>query len=820
MTNVRIYEISKKLGLSNREILDICERLGVPAKSHSSALSEEDVKKVSDFLDKESAGKDAKSREFIEEEKGRKRVVRLRKTGEEEETPDEAEGETAEGISEETEEPVSEEEEEVSADDTGEAESESEDDDIEKLVVTEEEPVETVKLTKPKRTAKILGQIDLQDKVEKSKEGEPAKAEAKTDKSDDEKKKKKKRRRSRRKRRGTFEEEAVGTSTTRRKRRTSRKRGKGRKKSQPSTLPPKEKVFVPKKVNVPGRITLGELALGADKTVDEVIDLISELGTDNAVPGTLLGDDEAVVLLETLQCEPVVQERVADIRSRPPVVAVLGHVDHGKTTLLDAIRDTDVVATESGGITQHIGASVVNRKGQDIVFLDTPGHEVFTAMRARGAEITDILVLVVAADDGVMPQTVESINHAKASELPIIVAITKTDIAGTDSTKVKSGLANYGVLTEDWGGDVQAVEVAAPKGVGIEELLEAILLQAEMLELTADYKSRPYGVVVESRLDRGRGPVITVLVEEGVIERGDVFLVNKFVGKIRAMSDDKGNQIKSVGPSMPAEILGCEDVPESGDSFVIIPNQKTAKQIVQEIQGFARTEGTEEEEVFSLDEWFDQIKEGEKNELGLVIKGDVAGSVEALRDSVTGMGNEEVGTKVLHTATGNVSESDVLLASSSKAIVIAFRVNVDNKAKGLARREGVEIRKYDVIYETLADINAALEGLLEPEIIVEDIGEVEVRQIFAIPGGRRIAGSFVKTGKVVRGAIAKLIRDGEDIYDGSISSLKRFKDDVNEVGNGMECGIMLSGFTDIKEGDVIIVKEERKIARRLTPDKK
>jgi len=839
--NDRIYDISKKLGLSNREILDICERLGIPAKSHSSALSEGEVKRISEFLDKESAGKKTKSREYIEEEKGRKRVVRLRKAVKEEpeETAEtDTEDESAEILPEETVEyeevatseaevTVSEPEPESPEEEVAEPEKTEAVKETVEAVEVEEKQEPTVKLAQPKRTAKILGQINLQERVEKTKAvekgrdvGEPEK-DADRDNKKDKKKRRSSSRRSRRKPGGVMEYDGAPGAGRSRKKRSSRKRKGGAKRQiRPSTLPPKEKVFVPKKINLSGKTTLGELALSADKSFEEVLALMAELGSEDAAPGTILDIDEATVLLESLQCEPVIKEQAADLRTRPPVVAVLGHVDHGKTTLLDGIRKTDVVATESGGITQHIGASVVKYNDQEIVFLDTPGHEVFTAMRARGAEITDILVLVVAADDAVMPQTVESINHAKASELPIIVAITKSDVPGADSTKVKSGLANYGVLTEDWGGDVQAVEVAAPKGIGIEELLEAILLQAEMQELTADYKSRPYGVVVESRLDRGRGPVITLLVEEGIIKQGDIFLVNEFVGKIRAMNDDKGKQIKTAGPSMPAEILGCENVPQAGDSFVIIPNQKIAKQIAQEIQGGSRVEVPEEEEVFSLDDWFDQIKEGEKNELNLIIKGDVTGSVEALRDSASELGNNEIGTKVLHTATGNISESDVLLASTSKAIIIAFRVNVDPKAATLAQREGVEIRKYEVIYETLADIHAALEGLLEPDIVIEEIGEVEVRQIFSVPGGRKIAGSYVKNGKALRGAMAKLIRDRDEIYDGTIASLKRFKDDVHEVGNGMECGIQLSGFNDLKEGDIIIVLEEKKIARRLIPDEK
>ncbi len=575
------------------------------------------------------------------------------------------------------------------------------------------------------------------------------------------------------------------------------------------------KPVVKKKIRFQGDNTLGELALLLDVSTEKLQAYFDETGRRGTIPLTVLTAEEQAAAASALGWDVTAEPRVPRLAARMPVVAVLGHVDHGKTTLLDAIRKTNVVATESGGITQHIGASVVAGKWGNVVFIDTPGHEIFTHMRARGAQVTDIVVLVVAADDGAMPQTLESISHAKAARVPIVVAITKMDKAEADPLRVKKGLAEHGVTTEDWGGDVLAVEVAAPNGRGLDKLLEAISLQAEIMELKGDLSARTQGVVLESTVDRGRGPVMTVLVRRGALRVGDSFIVGARAGRVRALFDTAGKSVKEAGPSVPVSVLGAESVPAAGDVFVGIPNDKTARTLAAMLVVESPKEA-EPEAAFTLDEWYKQMQEGGKNELNLVVKADVAGSREALVERLGRLGDEEVSAKVIHSAVGAVNEGDVLLAGASQAVVIAFRVGVEPKAKQLAQREGVEIRPYDVVYEVMEDIRAALEGMLEPAIVTDVIGSAEVRQIFETSGGGRVAGSMVRTGRVTRGAKARVLRGDEVVYEGSVSSLRRFRDDVKEVQQGYECGIQVTGFNDFEPGDRIEALEERKVARRLS----
>jgi translation initiation factor IF-2 len=461
-----------------------------------------------------------------------------------------------------------------------------------------------------------------------------------------------------------------------------------------------------------------------------------------------------------------------------------------------------------------VGASVVRGKFGEIVFIDTPGHEAFTQMRARGAKVTDLVILVVAADDGVMPQTLESISHAKAAHVPLVVAITKMDKAEAEPLRVKRGLAEHGVTTEDWGGDVLSAEVSAVRGEGLDKLLEAVSLQAEIMELKGDPGARATGVVIESTLDRGRGAVITVLVQRGTLKIGDSFVAGQKAGRVRAMFDADGKSVREAGPSTPVAILGAEGVPAAGDVFVAMPDDKVARSLAALLAVGAEEEAPAEP-AFSLDDWYRQLQEGGRTELNLVVKADVAGSAEALVEQLGRLGNEEVAPRLLHTGVGAVNESDVLLAHTSQASVVAYRVGVEAKARALAQREGVEIRNYDVIYEAIEDIRAALEGLLEPEIVTQTVGTAEVRQVFAVSGSARVAGSMVTSGRVVRGAQARVLRDGVVVHEGTISSLRRFREDVREVQQGLECGIMVSGFAEIEEGDVIEVLEQRKIARRL-----
>jgi translation initiation factor IF-2 len=574
------------------------------------------------------------------------------------------------------------------------------------------------------------------------------------------------------------------------------------------------KVAPKKKVRLRDEQTLGELAFALDASTEKVDAFFRGKGRSDLSPLTILTVDEQAEAAREMGFEVDAQAAEPKFVPRRPVVAVLGHVDHGKTTLLDAIRETKVVATESGGITQHVGASVVDTRSGGVVFVDTPGHEIFTQMRSRGAHVTDLVVLVVAADDGVMPQTLESISHAKAAHVPVVVAITKMDRAEADALRVKRGLAEHGVTTEDWGGDVLSAEIAALQGEGLEKLMEAVALQSEIMELKGDLNARARGVVIESTLDRGRGVVVTVLVQQGVLKVGDAFVAGRRAGRVRALFDPAGKKVKEAGPATPVSILGAEGLPDAGDVLVAMPDDKTARSLA----ALLTVEGEPEvapEPAFSLDDWYRQLEEGGKSELDLVIKADVAGSAEALVEHLSGLGNEEVSTKILHSGVGAVNEGDVLLAGASQAVLIAYRVGVEAKARKLAQREGVEVRRYDVIYETIEDVRAALEGLLEPEIIIEVVGTAEVRQVFDVSSSIRIAGSMVTGGRVFRGAHARVLRGGELVHEGTISSLRRFRDDVKEVQQGLECGIIVGGFPEITEGDVVEVLGERKVARRL-----
>lgn len=492
-----------------------------------------------------------------------------------------------------------------------------------------------------------------------------------------------------------------------------------------------------------------------------------------------------------------------DLRPRPPVITVMGHVDHGKTSLLDAIRKTNVTSRESGGITQHIGASEVKINGKKIVFLDTPGHEAFTAMRARGAQITDIAVLVVAADDGVMPQTVESISHAKAANVPIIVAINKMDKPGANPDRVKKELADHGVLVEDWGGDVISVPVSAKSGEGIKDLLEMILLQADMMELKANPNRLALGSVIEARLDRARGPVATLLVENGTLKSGQSIVAGTCSGRIRLMTDYRGKKIRKAGPATAVEVLGLTDVPQAGDVFNAVHDDKTAREIAEHRQEKLREETLAKNSSMSLEKLFSQIQEGETKELNLIIKADVQGSVGALISSLEKLNNENVKINVIHSGVGTVNESDVMLAETSNAIIIGFNVRPSSAVTAMADQKGVEVRLYTVIYDAINDVDVAMKGMLEPDTKEEALGKAEIRSTFKVPNVGIIGGAYVTEGKVARNAQIRLVRDGIVIHEGTISSLKRYKDDAKEVNQGYECGIGIEDYNDIKEGDVI-----------------
>ncbi|RQD75384.1 MAG: translation initiation factor IF-2 [Candidatus Syntrophonatronum acetioxidans] len=507
------------------------------------------------------------------------------------------------------------------------------------------------------------------------------------------------------------------------------------------------------------------------------------------------------------------EDRPEDLKPRPPVVTVLGHVDHGKTSLLDAIRETDVIAQEAGGITQHIGASQVVLNDDVLIFLDTPGHEAFTAMRARGAQVTDIAVLVVAADDGVMPQTVEAINHVKAAGVPIIVALNKIDKPDANPDKVKQQLTEYGLIPEEWGGDTICVPVSAKKKEGIDNLLEMILLVAEMSELKANPSAPARGTVVEAKLDRGRGPVATLLIQKGTLQVGDPLVCGSIYGKVRALINDKGQKVKKATPSTPVEVLGFSDIPEAGDIFQVIKDDKKARQIAEKRAQSKREAELQKTKRVSLDDLYRHIQEGEIKELNLIIKGDVQGSVGALKDSLLKISTEDVRLQVIHSGVGAVTESDVMLASASNAIIIGFNVRPEPSARKMAEMENVEIKTYRVIYEVIEDIKKAMTGLLEPEYEEVTLGRAEVRQTFKVSRLGTIAGCYVIDGKITRDSGVRVIRDNVVIHEGKISSLKRFKDDVKEVAEGFECGLMIEKFNDIKEGDILesFIMQEVKI---------
>ena len=512
--------------------------------------------------------------------------------------------------------------------------------------------------------------------------------------------------------------------------------------------------------------------------------------------------EEKVDVIEELLREDEEDEK--DMTERPPVVCVMGHVDHGKTSLLDAIRQTHVTAKEAGGITQHIGAYVVEKNGQRITFLDTPGHEAFTAMRMRGAKSTDIAILVVAADDGVMPQTVEAINHAKAAGVEIIVAVNKIDKPSANVEKVKQELIEYELVAEDWGGSTVFVPVSAHTGEGIEELLEMILLTSEVKELKANPNRRARGLIIEAELDKGKGPVATVLVQKGTLHVGDPVACGSCYGKVRAMMDDKGRRVKEAGPSTPVEILGLNDVPNAGEVFVATENEKEARSFAETFISEGKNKLIEDTKAkLSLDDLFSQIKAGNVKELPLIIKADVQGSVEAVKQSLTKLSNEEVMVKVIPGGVGAINESDVNLAAASNAIIIGFNVRPDATAKSISEREKVDVRLYRVIYQAIEDVEAAMKGMLDPIFEEQVIGHAVVRQTFKASGVGTIAGSYVLDGKFQRGCKARITRDGEQIFDGNLASLKRFKDDVKEVASGYECGLVFEKFNDLQEDDMI-----------------
>ena len=607
---------------------------------------------------------------------------------------------------------------------------------------------------------------------------------------------------------------------------TTQRGRKGKKKQTKNEERNKQKIFELTEIEIPDSISVKDLAAEMKKTTADVIKKLLGYGIMATINQDLDFDTAFLVAgefgitakkKETVTDEDILfddsEDKEEDLEVRPPVVVVMGHVDHGKTSLLDTIRKTNVIGGEAGGITQAIGAYKVKVNGREITFLDTPGHEAFTAMRARGAQITDIAILVVAANDGIMPQTVEAINHAKSAGIPIIVAINKIDLPDANVDKVKQELMNYELVPEEWGGDTICVPISAKNNINIDQLLEMVLLEADVLELKANPNKQAKGVVIEARLDKSKGAIATMLVQRGKLDVGDTIIVGSSIGRIRAMTNENGKKVKSAGPSTPVEIMGLTEVPEAGDTFYEVKDEKTAKHLIEKRKREAREKSIGAGTKVTLDNLFEQMEEGNLKVLNLIVKADVQGSVEAVKQSMEKLQNEEVRVKVIHAAPGAVNESDVTLAKVSNAIIIAFNVRPIPAAKEMAEKEEVQIKQYSVIYQAIEEVEAAMKGMLAPKYEEKVIGNAEVRQTFRISNVGTIAGAYVLSGKVERNAGVRVIRDNVVIHEGKLATLKRFKDDAKEVSKGFECGIQIENYNDIKEGDIIEVYIMEEIKR-------
>jgi translation initiation factor IF-2 len=869
MPNLRVYEFSKEVGLSNKDVIAIANKLGISVRSHTSSISGEDAEKIRENLKtpnpqdlSSSAEEDEKTdekvkvfrsdsgEEVVERRKGRSVILRKKKkTGEpdvkaaqliEEEvgkaidkTPAETQLKTPEEVSEETRE-------------------------IETEII-EEQPIpesETGRETIPE-------QIEVQGlRIEEAKE-EAKRPEEVGEKEDEEEKVKKKGRKVKPKREEIIDEDtleelrrAFKTKLPGRKReylvedRRSRVRPlqgsfqrekpslrirkdyakdieSGKFEAPSAEIIPFPKKPIKKSIKLGDTITVGGLAKKMGVKVGEVIKRLMDLGAKYTVNQSI-DHETAAIVAEELGFEVTVdkfeedelllesdQEVKGEFVPRPPIVTVMGHVDHGKTTLLDTIRKANVVAEEMGGITQHIGAYCVSVDERKVVFVDTPGHEAFTAMRARGANVTDIVILVVAADDGVMPQTVEAVNHARAAGVPIIVAINKVDKPESNPDMVKRQLSDIGLIPEEWGGDTLFAEISAKTNVGIKELLELVLLQADVMELKAIKDKRAIGAVIEAELSKGRGPLATIIVNEGTIRVGDYVIAGTTYGRVRALIDDKGNREDSAGPSLPVEVMGLSGVPRAGERLYVVKDEKTAKELVTHREIKERQRLTASKRKLSLEDLFESIQKEEVKELLLIIKADTQGSVEAIKDAVSKLSTDKCRVNIVHSGVGAINETDVTLAVASNAIVLGFNVRPDVNALSLAEKEGVSTELHTIIYDAVDRIKKAMEGLLEPVIKERVLAHAEVRATFTISKIGTIAGCIVTDGKVSRGNRVRLLRDGVLIYEGKLSSLKRFKDDVREVQTGFECGIGIENFNDIKVADTLEFYDLEEIKQQL-----
>lgn len=805
MAKTRIHELSKKIGISNKEIIAKLNELGVEVKSHSSSIDEDIALKITRLFAKKAVAKTEEKAAT----KVKKKTTAVKKKAKPSKADDKAKKEKKvvkkKVVKKKATAPV-------------------------KAKKTEDKPK-----TKPKKEKKISKKVKpyavkkAEDTEVVSVKTPPEEEAAKTEKARDNKTKFMNKPGMMRAFDSIRRVEASkkGFAYQPRHKKTDKRHPvkKLEKSAPPVSTQPRKRILKFREGT-----TVKEFAELIGQKLPDIIKKFMELGYMTTI-NQPLDADAAQIVAETydVKIEPtkveseeeILQEAEIDesaLKHRPPIVTIMGHVDHGKTTLLDTIRKTKVTESESGGITQHIGAYKIKLKDKDkeIVFLDTPGHEAFTMMRARGASVTDIVVLVVAADDSVMPQTIEAIDHAKVAKVPIIVAINKIDKPEADIARVRNELSQYNVVPEEWGGENIFVEVSAKEGRGIENLLEMILLQAEVLELKADYNRLARGTVVEAKLDRGRGPVATVLISSGTLKAGDSYLVGTIAGRVRALVDDDGRKLEAAGPATPVEVIGLPDVPQAGDVFVVLEDERRARQIAMTRLQKQRTAAVPMKKV-SLDDLFEKVKDGEIRDLNIIIKADVQGSVEALKDSLEKLSTPDVQVKTIHTGAGGINESDIMLASASKAIIIGFNVRPDAKASALAEKEGVDIELYSVIYEAINDVRNALEGLLAPTFNEKVLGHAEVRDVFKASKIGTIAGCYVIDGIMSRTSSGlRVIRDDVVVYESKIASLKRFKEDVKEVQTGFECGILVENFNDVKVGDVLENYLIEEVATKLT----
>lgn len=793
MAKIRVYELSKKLGIDNKTIIAELSKLGIKAKTHSSGIEPEIAKKIENlFLKKVKKPSKVKAPPKVKKQPKAAKPLKTKKTV--------AEKPKADIIQEkppqppvETIPPEKRPKEELPAEkDTG--------------IITEKEKEETPLLhEEDEEELKIPDRFKKEietEKIEKFK-SKPGMQRA-------------------------FQTIRKIEPKRWHEQRSFKRGAKFRHMPKEERKPQIQPVITRKKtLKLPEGVTVKEFSELIGIKLSDVIKKFMELGYMPTINQPV--DSDAALLVADnfgIKLEPHrIDEDTFDLETpedseklkpRPPVVTIMGHVDHGKTSLLDAIRETRVTETEAGGITQHIGAYKINLKGKEIVFLDTPGHEAFTSMRARGAKVTDIVVLVVAADDGVMPQTIEAINHAKAAHVPIVVAINKIDKPEANPSKVKNEIAEHDIVPEEWGGKNIFVEVSAKKHIGIETLLEMILLQSEIMELKANPDKMARGTIIEAKLDKGRGAVATVLVQSGELRISDAFIAGTHAGKVRALIDDAGKRISEAGPSTPVEVIGFQDIPSSGDIFVVVEDEKRARQIALTRQQKQKIVKISKTKKLTLDEIYAKIKEGEIRELSIIIKGDVHGSVEAIRDALENITHPEVKVKVIHSSVGGINVSDIMLAAASSAIILGFNVRPEPIASQVAEKEGVDVRLYTVIYEAIEDVKKALEGLLEPTLKETVLGRAEVRQLFPISRIGTVAGCYVLDGSISRSCDGiRIIRDNIVIYDGKIASLKRFQEDTREVQAGYECGILIENFNDVKVGDILENYIIEKIAAKL-----